>query len=372
MPRRIIRIDGPTASVAREGPFETEVQLHRAVEDHPEILPSEDLNLGLLVTLATELDLGSGPMDLLAADPQGRLVIIESKRGTENPDVRQVVAQMLDYGSSLWHKTFIEVEQAILKKQSQPVSSVVELVANRFKILEIPVDTEAFVNGVAGCLERGNFVFMYVARDLDQRTRRLMTYLADGAQMTFFAVEMDYFTDGISANAVLVPRTAFIPSWIASGEPAGRRGARVQGYDLASAAPEVRSLIDHMNEVVAKFGLDVRPGATGPYYYPPTREEGVSFAMGVGINAAKATANFNLLGLRELGENSVADDLIARLRQISGTPKLPPSWPTLTCSALVKDWPITRRDLIEPYFGARLARRAIETPNPPDGRGVES
>lgn len=135
------------------------IRLHRS-QDTPEILPSEDLNLGLLVTLATELDLGSGPMDLLAADPQGRLVIIEFKRGTENPDVRQVVAQMLDYGSSFWHKTFSEVEQAILKKQSQPVSSLAELVENRFKILEIPVDAEAFINGVTGCLDNPFCVFV--------------------------------------------------------------------------------------------------------------------------------------------------------------------------------------------------------------------
>src|SRR5438876_871873 len=131
MPRRIIRLDGSAASVAKESPFESEAQLHKAVMDHPEILPSEDLNLGLLVTLATELDLGSGPMDLLAADSQGRLIIIEFKRGTENPDVRQVVAQMLDYGSSLWQKTYSEVEQAILKKQFQPASSLAELVENR-------------------------------------------------------------------------------------------------------------------------------------------------------------------------------------------------------------------------------------------------
>jgi len=370
MPRRIIRIQDSTASVARESPFESEAQLHKAVMEHLEILPSEDLNLGLLIPLATELDLGSGPMDLLAADPQGRIVIIEFKRGTENPDVRQVVAQMLDYGSALWQKPYDEVERTILKKQLQAASSLAELAENRFKALEIPLDAEAFISGVTGCLERGNFVFMYVARDLDQRTKRLMTYLADGAQMTFFAVEMDYFTDGTSANAVLVPRTAFIPSWIASGEAAGRRGARAQGYDLASAVPEVRSLVENMNEVVGSFGLDVRPGPTGPYYYPPAREEAVSFWMGVGINVAKATANFNLLALRELGESTLADNLLARLRQMTGIPKLPPSWPTVSCSALVKDWPLTRRELMETYFAGRMRHRAGAANNP-DGSAIE-
>jgi len=126
-----------------------------------------------------------------------------------------------------------------------------------------------------------------------------------------------------------------------------------------------------MNEVVSKFSLDVRPGATGPYYYPAAREEEVSFAMGVGINVAKATANFNMLALRELGEHPLADELIARLRQITGAPKLPPSWPTVDCSALVKDWPLTRRELMEPYFAARTPHRASGTTNNPDGPPIE-
>ena len=45
-----------------------------------------------------------------------------------------------------------------------------------------------------------------------------MTYLAEGPRMTFFGVEVDYYRRQIDDDAVLVPRTAFVPSWIA--EPA--------------------------------------------------------------------------------------------------------------------------------------------------------
>jgi hypothetical protein len=62
----------------------------------------------VLGALGTELGFGAGPLDLLAADPQGRLVIVEFKRGTENPDVRKVVAQVLDYGASLWRTSYDE------------------------------------------------------------------------------------------------------------------------------------------------------------------------------------------------------------------------------------------------------------------------
>ena len=109
MTRRILQLDGAKLSVSTESRFASERDLHDAVAAHPEVLPSEDIGLGPLVALGTELGFGAGPLDLLAADPQGRLVIVEFKRGTENPDVRKVVAQVLDYGASLWRTSYDEV-----------------------------------------------------------------------------------------------------------------------------------------------------------------------------------------------------------------------------------------------------------------------
>jgi RecB family endonuclease NucS len=93
MPRRILRIDAGVASVAREARFESEEQLHRTISEHPEVLPSEDVDVGPLVALANELDLGAGPIDLLAADAHGRLVIVEFKRGTG----RRLISERYDY-----------------------------------------------------------------------------------------------------------------------------------------------------------------------------------------------------------------------------------------------------------------------------------
>jgi hypothetical protein len=73
MARRILRLDSGVVSLVHEARFESDEQLHRSIADHPEVLPSEDVGLGPLVALANELDLGGGPLDLLAADAQGRL-----------------------------------------------------------------------------------------------------------------------------------------------------------------------------------------------------------------------------------------------------------------------------------------------------------
>ena len=109
--RRILRVVNGETSVAVEGRFLSEEELHKLIRKHPEVLPSEDAGLGPLTVLASELALESWRPDLIAVDPGGRLVIVEFKRGTENSDVRRVIAQMIDYGSLLWKMDFDEFEQ---------------------------------------------------------------------------------------------------------------------------------------------------------------------------------------------------------------------------------------------------------------------
>lgn len=100
--RRILHVPNGRYELAVERAFESEAELHRAIAEHPEVLPSEDFELDPLIPVASELDLGAGPVDLLCVDGLGHLVIIEFKRGSGGSRVREVIAQMLDYGSALW------------------------------------------------------------------------------------------------------------------------------------------------------------------------------------------------------------------------------------------------------------------------------
>ncbi len=213
VPRRILQVRGAEVSVSLESRFAAEADLEQAIAAHPEVLPSEDLGLGPLVALGTQLDFGAGPIDLLAADPSGRLAIVEFKRGSENPDIRKVVAQLLDYGSSLWRAQYTDVARRCVPTPPAAGWDLADLASQRCLMLDIAFDPDAFRAGVEASLETGDFVFLYVGRDLDERTRRIMTYLAEGPRMTFFGVEVDHYRQGNGA-AVLVPRTAFVPTWI--------------------------------------------------------------------------------------------------------------------------------------------------------------
>lgn len=348
--RRILRLDSGAISVAKESRFDTERDLHQAIAQHPEVLPSEDLALGPLVTLATELDLGHGPIDLLAADSRGRLVIVEFKKGTENSDVRKVIAQVLDYGSALWRASYDDLEERCWRCNPGFDDALIDHVAAQLDgIGEGGFDPIAFRKGVETSLNTGNFVFLYVGRNLDARTKRIMTYLAEGPRMTFFAVEVDYFHSGDPNSAVLVPRTTFVPSWVAEADGGTSRPSLSLDELLTQAPLAVRELMAHMDVMAKDMHLAVSDTRTGRVYRPRPHEPGV------GVYASGRGVEFNLKSFRERGENTFADEFLDTLTRFAGRPVNAREWPAVPCDALTKDWPRARAEVIEPYFRARAA-----------------
>jgi hypothetical protein len=347
MARRIIRLDDGVPTVAVEARFDTEADLHRVIAEHPEVLPTEDLRMGPLVALANELDLGAGPMDLLAVDFSGRLVVVEFKRGSENPDVRKVVAQVLDYGSRLWRHTYAELEDRCRSRPPGFTETLADHVKSRLEALGEDFDPDLFQTGMESCLDAGNFVFLYVGRDLDERTRRIMT---------FFAVEVDLFRDTRNTS-VVVPRTAFVPSWVTGPDVANRR-AGVAAYDPTDGPADVAELIQRMDDVAVELNLRVKQTRSGRNYHPAVPEQGLSYSMGVGVYGTTRRIEFNLLALRERGKDALADQLLAELRDISGLPLKGLMWPAVPCRIVANNWERARRAVIEPYFEARGGGKA--------------
>lgn len=352
--RRIIRLDNTGISVVREARFESEARLHEAIAAHPEVLPNEDFDLGPLVPLANELELGGGFLDLLATDALGKLVIVEFKRGTENPDVRQVVAQILEYGAALWRYEYDRLEAQCRRLAPGFADSLVDHVAMRLEHIGEPFDAQAFRSGIASSLDSGAFSFVYCGRDLDDRTRRIMTYLAEGPRMAFFAVEVDYFVAGPDEGAVMVPRTAFVPSWVTGPTPSsGVAGTR--RTNLAEAPPEYHEMIDHMNVVAADLDLQISQRPSGFQYLPRVLEVGVQDATsGVGVFRTQAGVEFNFAVLRNTGRGQIADELLDRLEALTKiSMRRARSWASMPCAVALRDWDAVRSEVVEPYFRAR-------------------
>ena len=326
--------------------------MHKAIVAHPEALPNEDFKLGPLVALTDEFDpmaASEGFIDLLASDATGRLAIVEFKKSSENPDVREVIAQLLDYGSALGRLPYARLEER-WRVRAKLDSDLVSHAEQRFEQIKVDFEPETFRLGIESCLEEGDFSFFYVARDLDERTRRIMTYLAEGPRMRFFGVEVDRYHDPATKRSVLIPKAAFIPSWI-NAPPGGGETPIPLSEDA-----DAQRLVTLLDSLVSRLGLvtaDQHRGGflTGRRYDPPRKEHITSTTTGIGVYTSSRGTEFNLQVLRETGRKAEADELLEHLCKVSGVNVTAANWPNVASKDLAGK-PGTE-DLFEEYFTAR-------------------
>lgn len=125
-------------------------------------------------------------IDLLALDPDGNLVAIELKR---DKTPREVVAQLLDYGSwvrSLKNDDLAQIFDDYVKKYfpSHATDSLDQAFCSRFGTSEIPD------------VLNESHKLVVVAGELDDSTERIITYLADEYGVAINAVFFRFFRDG--------------------------------------------------------------------------------------------------------------------------------------------------------------------------------
>ena len=104
-----IEKDGSATPVS-EKMLESEEQIESAVESAPDPLGMDVLIIGRQTQTA------SGPLDLLAIDGDGRLVVVENKR---DRTPREVAAQAIDYAAWVSTLTYDEVESIYGKFQKE-------------------------------------------------------------------------------------------------------------------------------------------------------------------------------------------------------------------------------------------------------------
>ena len=333
--RHILRIEKGQIVVLQEEHFESEQVLHDAVAAHPEVLPVEDLGLEPLVTLASEITVEGGYIDSLAADRLGRLAILEYKKGTENPDARKVVAQLLDYASSLWGMTYDELEGAV--GLELPLSEHVQ------RGLADPdeFDESAFRDGVENSLESGRIALIYVARDLDERMSRVMRYLAESVRMPLLAVEVDYFKTDEHESAVLVPRAVVAPSASATTLRATESPSAEER--LSVAPPEVRRFKELLDAYANERGIQATPKKMVIY-----RD---TSGLAAWLDADVGYLQFDFKSLRGRDDGARLDKVSRALDSLSGgEAKLNSAYPSIACGAALRDWGRTRVELLDPYF----------------------
>lgn len=244
MARYVLIRDGGDEHVVPETPLPLEANLHDALTNHPQLLPSEDMGLGRTVVVGRESAFASGYADLILIDDRGQVCLAEVKK-EGNPDTRRVVAQLLDYAAALWGKTLDEFEQDVFLPYRRAVAGGAPISLREFLVdtfgsgdEDVSEDPDLPPSGVgeietalAESLRNGRFVLVVAAPEIPEGVRRVLDYMnAQGHRL--YGLEVSYFN---GPTECFVPRLAIQPA------PLDQITAEVaRAWDQASILQQLR------------------------------------------------------------------------------------------------------------------------------------
>lgn len=163
--------DGEWALLTPVG-FPDEQTLHDLVAEAPSLLPLS--GSPRLVVLGRQVLLGSGYADLLAIEPDGRPVIIETKLRNNTESRRAVVAQVLAYAAAL-HGISVEQFQRDVLAKHLGGRNLLDVV--RESAQEESVDGPVFLETLGTTLRDGSFRLVLVLDQAPDDLVRLVGYL---------------------------------------------------------------------------------------------------------------------------------------------------------------------------------------------------
>ncbi len=234
--------DGERWALLAPSGFPDEASLHSLIEQSPQLLPLA--GSPRLTILGREVRLGNGSADLIAVEPNGRLVVIEVKLAKNAEARRAVVAQILTYAAYLHGTERADLEQVVLggHLQRRGYDSLIAAVAGDDQ--ERSLDTEAFQQGLTDSLVDGRFRIVIVLDATPDELVRLVGYLeAVTDKLLIDLVTVSAYD--VNGSRILVPQRVEPERWWseAAQVPAAPRevGHLVAGADdflaVIAAAP---------------------------------------------------------------------------------------------------------------------------------------
>jgi TolB-like protein len=198
MPIIITRQGQKGGRVLDKSQFGEERNLQQYIHDNPEAIPIYDIQKSKkLFVAAREFRTESGGrIDALAVDQDGDVYIVETKLSA-NADKRQVVAQVLDYGASLWKefKNFANPDPFFarldLSIQSSWKISFREKVQDFFQLSDEQADN--MVESMRQNLEDGALKFVVLMDSMDERLKDLIAFVNEKSDFSIYGVELEYY-----------------------------------------------------------------------------------------------------------------------------------------------------------------------------------
>jgi hypothetical protein len=183
-----------SATIVEKSEFENEDTLQKYIHEHPEVIPVYEIKRDKrLLVVAREFETQSGPIDALAVDKDGDIYVVETKL-YKNNDKRRVVAQVLDYGASLWrHIPDFEAFLSILDRHARHNwGKSFQEKANEFFDLNDERE-DSMLSWMRRNLKDGNLKFVVLMDSMDESLKNLITYINQKSQFDIYGVELEFY-----------------------------------------------------------------------------------------------------------------------------------------------------------------------------------
>ena len=203
--KMIVRTADESQHILEETEATNEEELRSLIKDNPDLLPIEEFGLnGPVMVVGRETTLASGAVDLICVTANGDLLVVEFKTGPQNSDFRHSLAQLLHYGSDLWHMTYEVFESTVAVRyfghsncndpRVKGKTSLGEAVKSTWPELS-EEEMSNFKNHLSRQLEGGGFNYVLVASSFTETVTRTLEYMnALGSTSDFFGVELVPFS----------------------------------------------------------------------------------------------------------------------------------------------------------------------------------
>jgi len=190
----IISKNGKNAKKINKSEIEKEDYLQKYIYDNPESIPLYEIKEDIhLLILAREFQTKSGPIDAIGTDKDGEIYLVETKL-YKNPDKRLVVAQVLDYGASLWRSfgSFDNFIRMIDDEANKTFGIGFNQKIKEFFGLE-DEEVSALIDNLKKNLDDGNFKFVVLMDHLHSQLKDLIVFINENSQFDIFAVELEFY-----------------------------------------------------------------------------------------------------------------------------------------------------------------------------------
>lgn len=248
----IISKEGSKAERVDKSPFPDEAYLQEYIYQNPESLPLYEIDADIrLLVLAREFPTNSGPIDALGVDAAGEIYIVETKL-YKNPDKRLVVAQILDYGASMW-KTYSDTREFRARLDRMVTdkfgASAVSKLADFFETED--ADASAILDTMEQNVSDGRFRFVVLMDKLDARLKDIIVFLNQNSRFDLYGVEIDHYK--FEQHEIMIPRLygAEVKKVVSRGGTAARKKWDKASIQEELATPEMSTMRRHIDALTS-------------------------------------------------------------------------------------------------------------------------